>query len=118
QSSDQAAQNRLRILEDNAECRGRALEPIVGLPGRLVLRQKNEKNSADHKTGDAHSYPEASPGEASSYERTYYKLAGRSAGHAEHLCRADQSRSDRGRKVLSGDVDRTYQRKDAACTLN
>ena len=57
------------------------------------------------------------PGKPCPDHWSYGKLPGGPARHPKHLGSTDQSCSLRGRKVFAGDVNRTHQRKDTACSL-
>ena len=120
QSRDHAAQDRLRIPKDDTHGGRRFTKPsalfVLCFPV-LILGKEHEEQSTNCQPDDAHADPETVPGQAAGDHRPDDELAGRAAGHAEHLCRADQRGGARGRKVRRGDVDGADQREDAAGAL-
>ena len=118
QARDHSAQDRLRIPEDGRERRGAppAASPPVAPPA--------SRFGSSRKSGTLIASPttpmptqKLRPRQARGDQRADQELAGRSAGHAEHLGGADQGRGARRGEVLGGDVDGADQREDAARAL-
>ncbi len=118
QCGDQSAEERLRI-EKHAAKRGGGIPHPAGLRRSLLLvRLYEEKQRAgEHETQERHRAPEAIPGQAGRDGGSDQKLSRRSAGHPEHLRRADQGGGARGWKIRGNDVDGADQREDATGAL-
>src|SRR6185369_11265773 len=98
QTRDEPAQDRLRILEDSAERGDGRLESTARGCSWFLFRNQKEKGDADQKTEDAHANPKNIPTETGSDQWSNNELTGGTAGHAEHLRRADQRRGFGRRK--------------------
>src|SRR5262249_51139516 len=98
QSRNESAENRLRISENNPETARNSFQSARGF-AFVFFGNQEKKRDADQQSDDAHADPELVPRHAGADERSHHELAGRTAGHPEHLRRANQ-----GGRLTSGNV--------------
>ena len=115
---DDAAQARLRVPEHGANgLAGFRQRNSSRAASRLAVRKQHQQRAAMTRAATPIADQNVVHGVPRRNDRPDDKLPGRTAGHAEHLCRADQSRGFGGGKVIGRDVDGADESEHAAGAL-